>query len=97
LITCSAIWLIIGALLAQRFRVFFLLPAIAIAAVAILLFEVASGHTVAHGLLAMLVISVALQLGFAAGVLLNGLVVHQKRSVGKTSRRVALPHRSEVR
>jgi hypothetical protein len=81
--------LITGALLGLRFRAFFVLCPVVTVAAAIFLFDVALGGAVTHGLLAALVAAVALQFGFLAGVLIDGLLIR-----GRPSGRDALAHQS---
>ena len=68
MLICGAIGLIAGALLAWRFQVFLLVPAIVIASVAILLFGAACRLALSQTLVLALVAASALQLGFLAGV-----------------------------
>jgi hypothetical protein len=68
LIIVSMVGLIVGALLAQRFSIFVLLPTVLVAPLLTFLTDVAGGHKVVHGLLAALYIALALQIGFLAGV-----------------------------
>jgi len=68
LIICTAIGLIAGALLARRFPVLLLIPAIVIASVAIVLYGVASGLAASQSLLLAAATAFALQMGFLVGV-----------------------------
>jgi hypothetical protein len=76
----GAIALIVGGLLARHFSIFVLLPTIAIAGVTSLVIAVVRDGAVADGLWLALIIAVALQSGFLAGVVLNGAVAEWRSS-----------------
>jgi hypothetical protein len=90
LIITSAIAVIAGGLLARRFStIVVLLPAVVLAGVVSFLLAVVRSGSLAHGLWAALSVVVALQLGFLAGVVLNGIGVQRRTSQeGVVSRRV---------
>jgi hypothetical protein len=92
LIIESAIALIAGGLLARRFSIFVLLPGVVIAGVLSFLITVVRGGSLSHGLWVALGVAVALQLGFLAGVVVNGVGAQRRASrtsqEGIASRRI---------
>jgi uncharacterized membrane protein YjjB (DUF3815 family) len=87
----SAIALIAGGLLARRFSIFVLLPGVVIAGAMSFLITVFRGGSLPHGLWVALSVAVALQLGFLAGAVLNGIVA--RRRAGRTSQHAAFSRR----
>jgi hypothetical protein len=80
LLFLGALGLAGGAILARRFAVFILLPAILLAVPTTIVAELLSGHKVPHSLIAAVYVAVGLQLGYGLGVILGGLAV--KRHIG---------------
>jgi ABC-type nitrate/sulfonate/bicarbonate transport system permease component len=76
-----------GAILARRFSVFVLLPAILFAVPTTIVAEFVSGHQFTHSLLAALSVAIGLQLGFALGAFLG--VAGAKRQIANLVRPLA--------
>jgi hypothetical protein len=93
LIIVSAVALISGGLLALRFSIFALPPGIVIADVMSVLIVVAHGGAIADGLWMALHVAVALQLGFLAGAILEGVAIQRPISPKHGPGRAA--HRSK--
>jgi hypothetical protein len=80
LLFLGALGLAGGAILASRFAVFILLPAILFAAPMTIVAELLSGHKVPQSLSAAVAVAIGLQLGYGLAVILGALAV--KRPIG---------------
>jgi hypothetical protein len=69
----------LGIALSQFFKVYVLAPTTIAGLAALIWLEAASGHSVAHALGAVVLVSFALQSGFISGTFLGGFVVRAKR------------------
>jgi hypothetical protein len=69
----------LGIALAQFFRVYVLAPTTIAGLGGLIWLEVASGHSLAHTLAAVVLVSISLQSGFLSGIFLGGFVVRAKK------------------
>jgi hypothetical protein len=81
MIISALLTLLTGAVLGMRFRVFVLLPAIAVTAASILASEVATSHTPGRAAFVAAVAIATLQIGYLCGVVRYALVFARLRAL----------------